>query len=131
MAFWNRIIGWFKDLSERDKLIKDFNLSARDSFARLSVSTLLSAYSKQGKSENWHECSNFLLKGGFCIKAISGRPLTKEEMLYIGEVILGNTTLTRRLFILGWDTLYIEDIVGRKQVCWAIKDFAQMEMLLK
>ena len=30
MAFWNRIVNWFRDLSERDRLIKDFNSSARN-----------------------------------------------------------------------------------------------------
>ena len=48
MAFWNRIINWFRDLSERNRLINDFNHSAREAFAQLSVSTLLNAMSKKG-----------------------------------------------------------------------------------
>ena len=52
-------------------------------------------------------------------------------MLYIGSVILSNESLTRRLFILGWDTLIIEDIVGCKQVKWAIKDFTNIGYLLR
>lgn len=131
MAIWNRIITWFQDLSERERLINDFNRSARNSFTQLTVSTLLEAMSKRGESSFRHECSSLLLKTGFCIKATSGRPLTKDEMLYIGSVILGNESLTRRLFILGWDTLIIEDIVGCKQVKWAIKDFTNIGYLLK
>lgn len=131
MAFWNRIIDWFKDLSERDRLINDFNRSARESFTMLTVSTLLEALSKRGDSSYRHECSSLFLKTGFCIKATAGRALTKDEMLYIGSVILGNEPLTRRLFVLGWDTLIIEDIVGGKQVKWAIKDFTKIGYLLR
>lgn len=114
MAFWDRIINWFKDLSERERLINAFSRSARESFTGLSVSTLLEAMSKKGDPDYRHECSSLLLKTGFCIKATAGHLLTKEEMLYIGAVILSNQSLTRRLFILGYDTLIIEDIVGQR-----------------
>ena len=50
MAFWNKIIDWFRDLSERNRLINDFNQSARQAFTQLSVSTLLSAMSNSGDS---------------------------------------------------------------------------------
>ena len=46
MAFWNRIIDWFRDLSERNRLINDFNHSAREAFTQLSVSTLLQYFVK-------------------------------------------------------------------------------------
>lgn len=130
MAFWDRIVNWFKDLSARDRLINDFNRSARESFTGLSVSTLLEAMSKKGDPTYRHECSSLLLKTGFCIKATAGRALTKDEMLYIGTVILSNQSLTRRLFILGYDTLIIEDIVGAKSVKWAIKDFTNIGFML-
>ena len=126
MAFWNRIIDWFRDLSERYRLINDFNHSAREAFTQLSVSTLLNAMSKKGDSSYRHECSSLFLPTGFCIKVTAGTALTKDEMLYIGSVILTNEALTRRLFILGWDTLMIEDIIGSKQVKWAIKDFTNI-----
>lgn len=131
MAFWNRIINWFKDLSARDRLINDFNRSARDSFTGLSVSTLLEAMTKKGDPSYSHECSSILLRTGFCIRATAGRALTKEEMLYIGTVILSNQLLTRRLFVLGYDTLMVEDIVGEKRVKWAIKDFTNIGFMLR
>ena len=130
MAFWNRIINWFRDLSERDRLINDFNTSARGAFTQLSVGTLLEARSKRGDSKFRHECSSFFLPTGFCIKATKGTPLTKEEILYIGSVILNNEPLVRRLFVLGWDTLYVEDIVGNKQAKWAIKEFTNIGLML-
>ena len=130
MAFWNKIINWFRDLSERERLINDFNASARGAFTQLSVGTLLEARSKKGNSDFRHECSSFFLPTGFCIKATKGTPLTKEEILYIGTVILTNEALVRRLFVLGWDTLYIEDIVGNKQAKWSIKEFTNIGLML-
>jgi hypothetical protein len=131
MAFWNRIINWFRDLSERERLINDFNISARSAFTQLSVGTLLEARSKGGCRDFRHECSSFLLPTGFCIKATNGTPLTKDEILYIGTVILTNEALVRRLFVLGWDTLYVEDIVGNKQAKWSIKEFANIGLMLR
>ncbi len=72
----------------------------------------------------------FLLPTGFCIKATKGTPLTKDEILYIGTVILTNEILVIRLFVLGWDTLYMEVIVGSKQAKWAIKDFTNIGLII-
>jgi hypothetical protein len=130
MAFWNRIINWFRDLSERDRLINEFNTSARCAFTQLSVCTLLEARTKKGERNFRHECSSFLLPTGFCIKATKGTPLTKDEIIYIGTVILTNESLVRRLFVLGWDTLYIEDVIGNKQAKWAIKEFANIGLMI-
>lgn len=79
MAIWSRIVNWFRDLSERDRLINDFNASARGAFTQLSVGTLLEARSKKGNRDFRHECSSLFLPTGFCIKATKGTPLTKEE----------------------------------------------------
>ena len=68
MAFWNKIINWFRDLSERDRLINDFNTSARGAFTQLSVGTLLEARSKRGNSEFRHECSSFFYKQVFALE---------------------------------------------------------------
>ena len=130
MAFWNRIINWFKDLSARDKLINDFNSSARVAFTQLSVGTLLEARSKRGDNNFRHECSSLFLPTGFCIKATKGTQLSKEEILYISAVILNNQILVRQLFVLGWDTLYVEDIVGKKQARWAIKNYTNLGLML-
>lgn len=127
---WNKIVQWFRDLSERERLINEFNISARVAFTQLTVGTLLEARSKSGFGDFRHECSSFLLPTGFCIRATKGTPLTKDEILYIGTVVLTNEALVRRLFVLGWDTLYVEDIVGNKQAKWAIKDFANIGLML-
>lgn len=68
MAFWNRIINWFRDLSERERLINDFNMSARGAFTQLSVGTLLEARSKKGNKDFRHECSSFFYQQVFVLK---------------------------------------------------------------
>lgn len=128
---WNRIINWFKDLSERGKLVREFNNAARLSFTELTVSTLLEASSSKGDPRYKHEHSMYLVPSGFRIKATSGRALTKDEMLYIGKVILSNRSLVRRIYILGWDTFEVEDITGRKGVKWAIRDFVDLNLILE
>ena len=127
---WNRIINWFKDLSARDRLIRDFNNSAKEQFTGLAVSTLLEARTTKGDATYKHDYSKFIMMSGFRIKVIAGRPLTKDEMLYIGKVILNNSQLVRRLYVLGWDTLEIEDTVGNRGVKWAIKDFANIGLMI-
>lgn len=130
MSFWNRIINWFKDLSEREKLINDFNTSARSAFTQLTVDTLLEARSKRGDRDFRHEFSHPFLPTGFCIRATKGSALSKEEIIYIAKVILNNEPLVRRLFVLGWDTFYVEDIIGKKQAKWAIKEFTNLGLML-
>ena len=127
---WNKIVNWFKDLFERNNLIRDFNNSAKESFTGLTVPTLLEARITKGDPNYKHECSKIFFSG-FRVKVIAGRPLTKDEMLYIGRVILNNSQLVRRLFVLGWDTLEIEDTTGQKGVKWAIKDFTNIGILIE
>jgi len=114
-------------MSERDRMINDFNTSARNAFATMSVPALLEAHSVMGVWEYRHPKSSFLLPTGFCIRIIGGQPLSKEEILDIGTLILTNQTLVRRLYALGWDTFYVEDALNKgKRARWAIKEFANM-----
>lgn len=131
MMFWSKILEWFKERSERDSMIKSFNYVARDIFEHYGAPTLLEAITQRGEPTFRHEYSSLLLKTGFCIRATAGKALSKEEMLYIGSLILNDQSLTRRLFILGWDTLIIDDVIGKKQVKWAIKDFTNMGYLIE
>ena len=86
---------------------------------------------KKGNRDFRHECSSLFLPTGFCIKATKGTPLSKEEILYIGIVILTNEILVRRLFVLGWDTLYVEDFIRNKQAKWAIKEFTNIGLMIR
>ena len=105
--FWNRIVEWFENQSERQELIQTFNLNAKEAFIMGESPTLLKATSSRGDRTYKHSFSNWMFSG-FRIKVISGRNLTKQEMIDIGESILGNNVLVRRFVLLGWDTLEIQ-----------------------
>lgn len=119
---WDRIVKWFRDMSERRKLMNDWNDEARNAYVAGIVPSLLEASTSVGNSAYRHEMSRFLISG-FRIKCKSGRPLTKEEMIAIGRIILNNNSLVRRIVILGWDTLEVYDALSKKGCQWAFKDF--------
>lgn len=119
---WNRVVDWFIDRSERAKLIRSFNDSAKNSFVVGQAPTLLKASISKGEKSYRHQFSNWL-KTGFRIQAFSGRQLTKDEIKQIGEVILNDNVLIRRLIVLGWDTLEIHGDKGAYGLRWQLKDY--------
>ena len=76
---WNNILDWFRDRSERAKLVRSFNESARTSFVAGIAPTLLKASISKGESSYKHQFSNWL-NTGFRIQAFTGRVLTKDEL---------------------------------------------------
>jgi hypothetical protein len=119
---WNRIIDWFRDRSERSQLIRSFNDSAKNAFIIGEAPTLLKAKISKGEQTFRHQFSNWL-NTGFRIQAFSGRQLAKEEIKQIGEVILNDNVLVRRLIVLGWDTLEIHGDQGKYGLRWQLKDY--------
>ena len=119
---WNRIIDWFRDRSEKAKLIRSFNDSAKNSFVLGEAPTLLKASISKGERSYRHQFSNWL-NTGFRIQAFSGRQLAKDEIKQIGEVILNDSVLVRRLIVLGWDTLEIHGDKGTYGLRWQLKDY--------
>lgn len=119
---WDRIRQWFKDVIERRKTIEEFNDNARAAFRSGAMGVLFRADETSGDPAFRHPYSKLMLTA-FTIKSTAGRKLTKDEILYIGKVILNDVGLTRRLYYLGWDTLRVEDPIGGVRVKWAIKDF--------
>ena len=124
---WNRIVKWFQDMSERRKLINEWNNNAREAYISGAVPSLLEASTSSGNSNYRHEMSKWMMSG-FRIKVKSGKPLTKEELLAIGRIILYNNLLVRRIVILGWDTLEVYDAANKKGVQWAFKDFISLRL---
>ena len=51
---WNNILDWFRDRSERAKLVRSFNESARTSFVAGIAPTLLKASISKGESSYKH-----------------------------------------------------------------------------
>ena len=127
---WNNIIDWFNDRSERNALVRSFNKSAKDAFVAGVAPTMLKASISRGKSEYKHQFSAWL-NTGFRIQALSGRALSKDEIVFIGSVVLEDTALVRRLVSLGWDTLEVHDDCGIYGCRWKLIDYAKMGGLLE
>ncbi|HNW99352.1 MAG TPA: hypothetical protein PKK00_13165 [Bacteroidales bacterium] len=119
---WNNIIDWFRDRSERAKLVRSFNESAKNSFVSGIAPTLLKASISKGESSYKHQFSNWL-NSGYRIQAFTGRVLTKDELIYIGKVILADSVLVRKLIVLGFDTLEIHGDAGTYGCRWQLKDY--------
>ncbi len=130
---WNKItfiVDWFNDFSERRRLIRSFNFSARDAFVSGMAPTLLESSISLGESSYRHVFSKFMA-GGFRIKALSGRPLSRQEMTSIGTVVLENQELVRKLISLGWDTLEVHDNAGYNGVKWKLYDHSGIGGMLE
>ena len=119
---WNRIIKWFRDMSERNRLINDWNHSARESYIAGAVPSLLEASTSMGNSDYRHEMSKWMISG-FRIRVKGGRPLIREEIIAVGRIILCNNELVRRLVSLGWDTLEVYDSASKRGCQWELKEF--------
>lgn len=120
---WCKITAWFEKCGERTKLIRSFNDMARESFISGATPTMLKASSSKGLSKNKHAFSSFF-NTGFRLQALSGRALTKAEMEAIGQIVLSDITLVRKLVALGWDTLEVHDDSGRYGCRWCLMDYA-------
>lgn len=123
---WNNIIDWFRDRSERAKLVRSFNESAKNSFVSGIAQTLLKASISKGESSYKHQFSNWL-NSGYRIQAFTGRVLTKDELIYIGKVILADSVLVRKLIVLGFDTLEIHGDAGTYGCRWQLKDYIPLQ----
>lgn len=127
---WNQLVSWFKDRSERSRLIRNFNDNARRAFVEGDAPTVLKASISRGMSAYKHEFSAWM-NTGFRIQALTGRELSKDEMVFIGQVVLADETLVRRLIVLGWDTLEVHDDQGRYGCRWRLTDYAQIGRFLQ
>ncbi|OKZ03474.1 MAG: hypothetical protein BHV78_03000 [Bacteroides sp. CAG:1060_57_27] len=122
---WNFIISWFRDKSERSKLIRSFNEAARYSFIQGVVPTLLKASISRGERLYKHQFSDWL-NSGFRIQAFKGRELSRNELAGIGAAIIADSVLVRKLVVLGFDTLEVVGDVGSYGCRWQLKDYMQL-----
>jgi hypothetical protein len=125
---WYKIIqiaDWFGEMTERYRLVRDFNKAAKYSFISGQAPTLLETKITRGEYAYRHAFSKFM-GGGFRIKALSGRPLERSELIELGRVVLDNEELVRKLISLGWDTLEVHANQGYNGAKWALKDFANI-----
>lgn len=125
---WHKIMvfaDWFGEMSERYKLIRDFNRAAKYSYISGIAPTLLEVKITSGESSYRHAFSKWM-SGGFRIKALSGRSLNKSELIEVGRVVLENDELVRKLISLGWDTLEVHDNTGYHGCKWKLMDYSNL-----
>lgn len=120
--FWTRIVEWFQDRQDRSRLILGFNKAAREAFVRGSAPVQLEARISKGEKSYRHQFSN-PFNSGFRIKAYAGQQLSRQDTINIGNVVLSNETLVRRLVVLGFDTLEVHSDVGSHGCRWQLHDF--------
>lgn len=126
MKLKDRIINFFaKDAAARAKFINEFNANATMYFQSLMVDTLLEATICKGSDDETfrHELSAPKFVSGIVIQARAGANISVDDILLIGNIILSDQTLVRKMFVLHWDTLYIEDMRTERYLCWRIRDF--------
>lgn len=129
---WYKLIevwDWFGEMTERYKLIRDFNKASKMAFITGVAPTLLEAKITKGDSAYQHAFSKFL-GSGLRIKAITGRAFSRSEMTELGRVILDNEEMVRKLISLGWDTLEVHDSQGFNGLKWALSKYANIGGLL-
>ena len=126
---WNRVVEWFHDRSERQNLVRSFNMSARTAFITGEAPTMLQASISKGNKAYKHQFSSWI-NTGFRIVALSGRPLNRSEQEIIGKVIINNLELVRRLVALGWDTLEVCDDKGMYGLRYKLIDYANIGLML-
>lgn len=122
MSSFDKITTWFVDCSKRDSLKNSFNAYAQRAYTELSMPTLFTMTFVSGDSSYWHEHSSLLRRTGICISAVLGKTLSKNDALYIGSCVLLNNSIMRRLYLLGFDTFYVQNI-NNVAIKWAVKDF--------
>lgn len=122
---WNRIVEWFQDRTERNRLVRSFNDSARRAFVAGVAPTLLKASISRGEKSFRHQFSNWL-NSGFRIQAFTGRVLSKNELILIGNTIISDDVLIRKLVVLGFDTLEVCGDKGMYGCRWQLKDYLQL-----
>ena len=123
--WWNRIVEWFSTKRERQECIRDFNYAAKNAFVSGLVPVYMKADISLGNSSYKHAMSNFF--SGFRIKTLSGRPLTSQEVIAVGQTICSNDELMRRLISLGFDTVEIINPEGRMVRDWKLQAFIQID----
>lgn len=123
---WNLILDWFRDRSERRKLIRGFNNAAREAYIIGTAPTLMKAMISKGERAYKHSFSDWL-NTGFRIQAFNGRQLSKNDIIKIGEVIMSDDILVRKLVVLGFDTLEVCGDVGLYGCRWQLKEYLQID----
>jgi hypothetical protein len=123
--WWNKIVSWFREASERQRCINDFNDAAKNAFISNVAPVYLKSEISRGNRNYKHSMSNFFFSG-FRIKTLTGRAMSYNEVEAVGLSIHTNQELMRKLVTLGFDTLEICDSSGSKVKDWKLTEIMQI-----
>ena len=121
MNLWNLMLGWFNERNDRQVFLREFNDKARHAYVTGQTDLLLKASSSYGNSDYRHSFSRYMA-GGFRIKAEGSRPLSRDEVISIGNSIIGNTMIIRTMITLGWDTLEVHPQDSSSGLQWRLQN---------
>lgn len=119
---WTSIVEWFQDKVDRRRLILGFNRSAKEAFINGNAPIVLEARISKG-NRAYKTIYSDMFNTGFRITALAGYLLSKGDTIKIGEAILSNNILVRRLVVLGFDTLEVCSDVGTHGCQWRLDEF--------
>ena len=119
MNIWSTILSWFKEKSERNDFINQFNESAKLAFISGQTDTFLKASISRGNSSYRHSFSK-MFGGGFRIKAEAGGLITRDDVMAIGQIIIEDPVIVRLMITLGWDTLEVHPSGSSTGVQWKL-----------
>lgn len=125
---WSIIYNWFVSFTERDTLLREFNLAARNAFISGITPMLIEASTSFGDSSFKHSFSK--IRSGFRVKVLTGRSLTTNECQEFADVVIHNEPLARKLVALGWDTLEIYSFGSSTGHKWNLGRFVNIGLSL-
>lgn len=117
---WDNIRGWFSDIRERARFLREWNRNAKEAYVSGMIPVLMEARITVGCFEFRHEFSKWMA-GGFRVKVLSGVAMTRDELYGIGAFIISDDVMVRKLVSNGWDTLEVHDTAGFVGLKWQLK----------
>jgi len=102
-------------------------MASREAFVCGAAPVAMEASISRGDPNYRHQFSNRIGGSGFRIKVLSGRQLTKQEIVAVGATVLSDDRLVRQMVVLGWDTLEVFSDGGAYGCKWQLHDYMMLE----
>lgn len=119
---WENIRGWFSDIRERARFLREWNRNAKEAYVAGIIPVLMEARITVGCTDFRHEFSRWMA-GGFRVKVLSGRAMTRDELYEIGQFVISDDIMVRKLVSNGWDTLEVHDTAGFVGLKWQLRNY--------
>lgn len=121
---WNSVSSWFKDVSDRKYVVREFNNEAKAAYINGSVPYQLKCCLSRGNKAYKHSTSAWL-QSGFRIVVMTNELLSDDELNRIGLSVLADSKVVRMLITLGWDTLEVVCDKGEVGLQWKLTNFSK------